>query len=54
MALCRSECVNLLSNAIKILGIHFSYSNKLENEKNFFDQISIFKKVMNIWKMQSL
>ena len=35
MVLCGMECVNLESNAIKILGIHFSYNRRLENDKNY-------------------
>ena len=54
VALCDVECVNLLTNAIKILGICFSYNNKLENEKNFLDHITKVQKVINISKMQNL
>ena len=35
MALCGMECVNLKNNAIKILGIHFSYNRRLENDENY-------------------
>ena len=40
VALCGVECVNLQTNTIKILGIHFSYNKKIENEKNFLDHIT--------------
>ena len=35
MAVCGIKCVNLKVNTIMILGIHFSYNNKLNTEKNF-------------------
>ena len=54
VALCGVECVNLLTNAIKILVIYFSYNKKLENEKNFLDNITKLQKVINIWKMRNL
>ena len=45
VALCGVECVNLLTNTIKILRIYFSYNKKLENEKNFLDQITKLQKL---------
>ena len=44
----------MLTNAIKILGIYFSYSKKLKNEKNFLDHVTKLQKVINIWKMRNL
>ena len=35
IALCGMECVNLKNNPIKILGIHFSYNRRLENDENY-------------------
>ena len=35
MALCHMECVNLKTNTLKIIGIHFSYSKRLENDENY-------------------
>ena len=45
------ECVNFLTNAIDISCIYFSCNKKLENDKNFLDQIT---KLMNMWKIQNL
>ena len=44
----------MLTNAIKILGIYFSYSKKLKNEKSFLDHVTKLQKVINIWKMRNL
>ena len=38
-ALCGMKCVNLNNDVIKILGICYSYDEKLENEKNFLNHI---------------
>ena len=35
MARCHMECVNLKTNTLKIIGIHFSYSKRLENDENY-------------------
>ena len=35
------ECVGLIKNSVKILGIHFSYSKKFENEGNFIKIIKL-------------
>ena len=35
MELCEMESIDLTKNSIKILGIHFSYNEKIENEENF-------------------
>ena len=35
MELCGMESIDLTKNSVKILGIHFSYNKKIENEENF-------------------
>ena len=35
VALCGMRCIDLMSNIVKILGIHYSYSEKLEIQENF-------------------
>ena len=35
VAICGMRCIDLNNNAIKILGTHFSYNEKLKEEKNF-------------------
>ena len=41
--LCRMECITLTKNSVKILGIHFSYNKKIENEKKTL--LSLLKKL---------
>ena len=40
VAVCGIKCVKLKVNTIKILGIHFSYNNKLNLEKKFLTSMS--------------
>ena len=42
MKLCGMECIDLIKNLVKILGIHFSYNKKIEDEENF---IKLIKKL---------
>ena len=37
MELCGMECIDLTKNSVKILGIHFSYNKRIENEENFIN-----------------
>ena len=34
MELCGMEYIDLTKHSVKILGIHFSYNKKIENERN--------------------
>ena len=54
VAVCGIKCVNLKVNTIKILGIHFSYNNKLIMEKNFLTAISNIQRVLEIWRIRNL
>ena len=54
MALCGMECVNLKNNTIKILGIHFSYNRRLENDENYRRYIIKIEKLLTLWKMRQL
>ena len=40
LAICGIKCVKLKINTIKILGIHFSYNNKLNMEKKCLNRIT--------------
>ena len=40
LALCGMKCVALILNTVKILGIHFSYNKKIENDENFLKHTS--------------
>ena len=39
MELCGMEYIDLTNSSVKILGIHFSYNKKIENEENFIKLI---------------
>ena len=46
------ECINLKTERSKILGILFSYSKKLKQEKNFESHIVKSENVLKLWKMR--
>ena len=48
------ECVNLKKNTIKILGIHFSYNRRLENDENYRRYIINIGELLKLWRMQQL
>ena len=48
IALCAMKCVKLNNETVKILGVHFSYNENLEQNKNFFENIV---KIENILKL---
>ena len=48
------ECVNLKTNTINILGIHFLYNKRLENNDNYQKRILKIKKLFKLWRMQKL
>ena len=52
--LCGMECVNLKNNTIKILGIHFSYNKRLENDENYRRYIIKIEKLLKLWRMWQL
>ena len=54
MALCGIKCTDLRLNTVKILGIHFSYNKKIENDENFLKQITSIEKVLKLWRMRNL
>ena len=54
MELCGMECIDLTKNSVKILGIHFSYNKKIENEENFIKLIKKIENVLKIWRMRNL
>ena len=54
MALCGIKCTDVRLNTVKILGIHFSYNKKIENDENFLKQITSIEKVLKLWRMRNL
>ena len=53
LELCGMECTNLTKNSVKILGIHFSYNKKIENEENFIKIIKKIENVLKIWRIRN-
>ena len=53
-ALCNIKNVNLLNDTIKVLGIHFSYNQRLSNDKNFVCTIEKIENVLKVWRMRHL
>ena len=54
LELCGMECIDLTKNSVKILGIHFSYNKKIENEENFIKIIKKIENVLKIWRIRNL
>ena len=52
--LCGMECIDLTKNSVKILGIHFSYNKKIENEENFIKLIKKIENVLKVWRIRNL
>ena len=48
------HCINLNIDTLKILGTHFSYNEKLKEEKNFYKTVTDMQRVLKIWKMRRL
>ena len=54
MAVCGMCCVDLKNHTLKIIGIHFSYNEKLKEEKNVYTTVKNIQRVLKIWKMRNL
>ena len=54
MELCGMECIDLTKNSVKILGIHFSYNKKIENEENFIKLLKKIENVLKFWRARNL
>ena len=54
MKLCGKACIDLTKNSVKILGIHFSYNKKTEDEENFIKLINKIGSVLRIWRIRNL
>ena len=51
MIACGIKCVDLVSDTIKILGTHFSYNEKLKEERNFCLIIANILRILKVWKL---
>ena len=45
VAICGMRCTDLNIDALKILGTHFSYNEKLKEEKNFYKIVTDMQQV---------
>ena len=54
VAVCGIQCVDLVLDTIKILGTHFSYNEKLKEERNFCLIIANIQRVLKLWKLRNL
>ena len=54
MPVCGIRCVDLKNDTLRILGTHFSYNEKLREEKNFYTTVANIQRVLKIWKMRNL
>ena len=54
VAACSMKFINLRNEAIKILGVYFSYNQKIKDDRNFYNIISNIQGVLNLWRMRNL
>ena len=54
MAVCGIQCLNLVLDAIKNFGTHFSYNEKLKEERYFCLIIGNIQRVLKLWKLRNL
>ena len=54
LILCNMQCINLNEENVKILGIHFTYSRKLEEEENVNNNIAKTENVLRVWGMRDV
>ena len=54
MVVCGLRCIGLNNDTSKILGTHFYYNEKLNEEKNFYKTATDIQQVLNIWKKRNL
>ena len=48
------RCVDTKNDTLKILGTHFSYNEKLKEEKNFYTTATNIQRARKTWKLRSL
>ena len=54
MAIYGLHCIDLNNDTLKILGTHFSYNEKLKEEKNSITDCNRYSISIKIWKMRNL
>ena len=53
-AFCGVKCLNLLSDSIKILGVYFSFSQSLYNNRNYLTVLKSVQEVLNLCSARGL
>ena len=54
VAVCGIKCVDLVLDTIKILGTHFSYNEKLKEERSYCLIVANTQRVLKLWKLRNL
>ena len=54
VALCGMRCTDIVSNIVKILGIYYSYNDKLEIQENVKGHIIKIENILRISRMKDL
>ena len=54
LTLCGMKCIDLRLNSVKILGIHFLFSKKIGDAKNFLKRITSIETVLKLWRIRNL
>ena len=54
MVVCGMHCIDLNIDTLKILGTHFSYNEKLKEEKNLYKILTDMQQVLKICKMRKI
>ena len=54
VAVCGMRCIDLNVDTLKILGTHFSYNEKLKEEKNLYKILRDMQQVLKICKMRKI
>ena len=54
VSVCGMKSKNLLQDSIKILGVHYTYNQKVFVEKNYTEIIENILGILKVWKMRNL
>ena len=52
VALCGKRCVDFVSNIVKVLGIYYSYNEKLEIQEDFKRHVIKIETILRIWRIE--
>ena len=54
VAVCGLRCIDLNNDTLKILGTHFSYNEKLKEEKKLYKAVTDIQRVLKYGKRETL